>query len=272
MDKRVGMRTMAWSLARSLAVLAHVACVFSASACSDDDESDPGTDSGLTDAGMQTDAGDAAPDGGVGTAIEGELCDATEQCVAGLRCVITAIGAQAVGICGRPCATDTECGTEACFSYTDDAADKHCVNYVRAAYGSCGVGHTARCADRTCLYLPQSTVGLCVDLCSISADDAGVDDEDAGVGASDVACADSENNCVTGLFASSEQGVCGTYVERGEPCGLEQGIFCRDDSLCAPADPQDFNSEFLCRQDCSSNGQCDTGECTDIQGTFAYCL
>jgi hypothetical protein len=275
MHKRVDSK--AWSVLRSLVVLAQLACATFLVACSDDDDADgPQPDSGVTDAGTQNDAGDAATtDAGFGTALEGELCTATDECVSGLRCVIGTVGTQAVGICGRPCATNAECGTEACFTYTGDAADQHCVNFVRAAYAPCGIGETARCgADRTCLYLPQSTIGLCVDLCVVSSEDAGVSDDDAGVPnePDEASCPDSENSCVTGLLASAETGVCGTYVDRGEPCGLEQGIFCRGENICAPADPEDFNSEFLCRQDCSADGRCDSGSCTDVQGMFAYCL
>ncbi len=229
---------------------------------------------------------------------EGDPCDLTGQssglpaCRGKLKCVESVF---TLGVCGRSCKTNTDCGNadEVCYSYSGQAKDGHCVNLIKDEYGRCGVGDTSICDQRSCLYLPNQPVGVCIDTCAldgspVAAGDGGVDasaDEDAGqdptAGASGlgapagaVECPSSES-CVDNVLADAmlNEGVCGTVVGRGDECGIEQGIYCPSGDICAPEDPNDLSSKLRCFQDCSSTGsKCDKGKCVTVQGVFAYCL
>ncbi|MFI5306870.1 MAG: hypothetical protein ACHQ53_05950 [Polyangiales bacterium] len=227
---------------------------------------------------------------------EGEACDLPGQpsqslpaCQGKLKCVASLF---TVGVCGRGCKTDTDCGhdDEICYSYSNQAKDGHCVNLVKDEYAQCGVGNTSRCDGRSCLYLPNEPIGVCIDTCALDGttppSDAGVADEDAGtvtsvadagaslpVGA--VACAATET-CVDNILSQpmDNEGVCGTVAKRGDACGILQGIYCPSGDVCAPENPADPSSKLRCFQDCSTlDITCDKGtKCVLVQDVFAYCM
>jgi len=228
---------------------------------------------------------------------EGEPCDLPGEaktplpvCQAKLKCVESLF---TVGVCGRPCKTDTDCGhdDEVCYSYSNQAKDGHCVNLVKDEYARCGVGDTSRCDGRSCLYLPNAPVGVCIDTCALDGtappSDAGVADEDGGTAPDTqssadagslpkgaVACPGSET-CIDDILSDpmTNEGVCGTVAKRGDPCGILQGIYCETGDICAPQDPSDLTSKLRCFQDCRSlDGTCDKGKCVIVQNLFAYCM
>jgi hypothetical protein len=226
---------------------------------------------------------------------EGEPCDLPGQtkqslpaCQGKLKCVESLF---TVGVCGRGCKTDTDCGhdDEICYSYSKQAKDGHCVNQVKDEYARCGVGDTSRCDGRSCLYLPNEPIGVCIDTCALDGttapSDAGVADEDAGTATSvadagstlpvgAVECSAAES-CIDSILAQPMQneGVCGTVAKRGAPCGITQGIYCEPGDLCAPENPADLSSKLRCFQDCSTlDVTCAKGKCVIVQDLFAYCM
>jgi hypothetical protein len=258
-------------------------------------------------------------DGGVVDGEEGQPCDIFGQpphglpaCLPKLKCVASIF---TVGVCARGCKTDTDCGKgdEVCYSYSKQAKDGHCVNKVKDAYGLCGVADTSICDNRSCLYLPNQPIGVCIDTCALDGSpvagsdagtDAGIDGgTDAGIdgGAGDdagldtsgssgssgtktpsgstapegaVACGMAQS-CVDNVLSApmTNEGVCGTVVARGEPCGIAHGIYCQEGDICAPEKPTDLRSKLRCFQDCSAaSSKCDKGKCLVVQGLFAYCM
>jgi hypothetical protein len=264
------------ALASSLSLLV-VIC--SLCACSDDTNGtskDAGSDGGHAGTGgnhMAHDAGEAADSGAPGKdsgapSAEGAVCAATSDCDKGLRCIQASNDSVSIGICARPCASREQCEAgEICYAYTTDPADAHCVNLVKETYAFCGVGETSRCDHHTCLYFPSSTVGLCVDLCSLSGDaDAGTDDSGVAL----ATCSGSET-CIDGVVDSPTQGLCGTSVAPGAKCGVQSGRFCTSGYGCTLDDPKVATGQRHCREDCSDDGKCKTGSCKGVVGQTAFC-
>ncbi|HEX7480508.1 MAG TPA: hypothetical protein VF331_22095 [Polyangiales bacterium] len=237
-----------------------------------------------SDAGTSSDAGtvrDAAPtsDGSVeaGAGLkEGDLCQMASDCNVGLACVTDSNGFGTTGICARACTSDTDCGTEICYSQTGMAADAHCVNVLRTQFVICGSGDTSICArPLTCLYDPKSTLGRCVNICPLATaatDDGGLND--AGVtadsGAASNPC-DTNQTCLTDILSSTTEGVCAQHAARSKLCGSAMGIFCEGTDLCAPDDPTNPSSPRHCREDCTSTNKCSQGTCTSV-GSLGVCF
>ena len=248
-------------------------------ACGDDDSGKgPGSDAGLLRDAGGVDAGDA----GAGMGTEGFPCRAAGDCNSGLACVLNIFVDQSgrdIGVCARSCENDPDCNTdEVCFGYTNASADRHCVNVVNDEYGLCGVGDTSICrSDRSCLYFPDSAVGVCIDTCAVNGgDESDGGTEDAGTSAipqGAVMCQSGET-CIDGVLASpmDNEGVCGTLVRRGGECGLEMGKYCDEGDICAPEDPSDLSSTPRCFEDCTSSGTCESGDCVIVQQQFGYCM
>jgi hypothetical protein len=228
-----------------------------------------------------TGGGSGAPTG-TGTKLEGDQCATTPECGMGLTCVATRIqtsqGLVGVNVCARACAQTMECkggaggkGDEECLSpYTMLARDAHCINFEPDAFAICGIGETAACdGERRCLYFPDSTIGVCVDLCAQDpTQDAGVE----GL----VTCPGSQK-CVPNVVANDALGVCGTSGPRDQSCGIEMGIFCTGTDICIPDDINAETGPEHCREDCTDTNACSSGGvCTklsDPSGTvsFSYC-
>jgi hypothetical protein len=219
---------------------------------------------------------------GASSGDEGTPCDSTHKCANKLTCVESLF--VNVSICARGCTTKADCANadEVCYTYSGMPKDGHCVNLVTDEYATCGVADTSVCDHRSCLYLPDEPIGVCIDTCALDGTTSGTSDEDAGVAASTaapqgaVACAAAET-CIDGTriltSADPNEGVCGIVAKRGESCGIEHGIYCDVADICAPKDPNDLSSAQLCFQDCSAAGtRCDTGKCIDVQGFFSYCM
>jgi hypothetical protein len=212
---------------------------------------------------------------GSGDLTEGDQCTTTAECGSGMACVTAAVGQQAVRICARPCAADTDCGksdaggagNEVCDSpYTNLAKDAHCINFEPAAYAYCGVGETAACGgDRACLYFPNSTIGVCVNLCATDPT------KDAGIDGLAAMCSNSQA-CVSGVVEDPAVGVCGAQVKRDAECGIEKGIFCSGTDICVPDDLNMDMGPQHCREDCTDAGTCTAGgACTAVRNLFSYC-
>ena len=219
-------------------------------------------------------SGSGGDDGGMGTGmgIEGDLCQRATDCGGTLICVDSGFN---VGVCARGCVSDDDCGTELCLSRTNFESDLHCENVERAEFALCGAAVTAICAENyTCLISPDVPVlGVCTNICLVDEDNDGgtpaVHDGDAGF-----ATCDADQTCVNIEFQSEPDGnvgICAQEVEIGEACGIEMGTLCKDTDVCAPADPLADDTEYFCRVDCSEDGECSEGTCTDVRNEYAYC-
>jgi hypothetical protein len=221
------------------------------------------------DGGSGVGGGDAS----VGEGEEGFPCLTMDDCgmsAEGAQLTCVASGFQDFGVCARSCTSDNDCGTEVCrIAPGGTAADAHCVNLLNEEFALCGIVETSDCADAAglvCLYLPDAPYGVCTTLCTSSGDDGGVPDP----------ICDDDQFCRGGIVGMSTpddpDGVCGTHAARGEVCGIFEGAFCNTGDLCAPEDPADDATAFICRQDCTdADVMCDTGTCTQLQGSF-FCL
>jgi hypothetical protein len=240
-----------------------------------------GQTAGSSSAGRGGSSGATAGAGGVtgtGDLLEGDQCTATAECGPGTVCVTAAVGQQAVRVCARPCTAATEAtdcgksdaggkGTEVCDSpYTELARDAHCINLQPDAYAYCGVGETAACdGDRACLYFPQSTIGVCVNLCAVDPT------QDAGIEGLAATCSNSQA-CVSGVVENEAVGVCGSQVARDAECGIEKGIFCSGTDICVPDDLNADEGPQHCREDCTESSSCTSGgACTAVRNLFKYC-
>ncbi len=221
--------------------------------------------------------GDGDGDAGAGEGVEGAPCGTAADCTSDLSCVVSGFN---FGVCARPCAGDTDCGTELCASYSGLQVDAHCINVIREEFAYCGVAETSNCSNTLgldCLYLPNLPIGVCVHFC-----DSGSSDGDGGVSETPVtdggvaipAC-EGPQTCIANIVEEGTDGIdgiCGTYVNRGEPCGIQLGGFCKEEDLCGNANPEDPDSEdYRCFQDCSVADVCDEGTCTPYRD-IAYCL
>lgn len=224
--------------------------------------------------GAKAGAGGAAT--GSGMLTEGDQCTTTAECGTGLTCVTAAVGQTAVRVCARSCAQDTDCGksdaggkgTELCDSpYTNLARDAHCINLEPDAFAYCGVGETSACdGDRACLYFPNSTIGVCVDLCATDPT------MDAGLEGLPAMCPSSSLKCVSNVVENPAVGVCGTQVARDGECGIEMGIFCSGTDICVPDDLASDEGPQHCREDCTDTNACMSGgACTAVRNQFRYC-
>jgi hypothetical protein len=206
------------------------------SCCDDDgDARDSGTSG--------RDSGQSPSDEGT----EGWPCRGQNECIDDLRCNASPIvvGGVEVGVCGAPCSSNQQCGDRLCLSYSGREADGHCVDIVNEEYELCGVADTSVCSnDLVCLYLPNLPVGVCVRLCALDGE-AGEAGEDAGVS---VGGCSAGRTCIDGVIADGEagEGVCGTLVERGEPCGIDSGFYCREEDVCAFENPRDPSAAPRC--------------------------
>lgn len=214
---------------------------------------------------------------GSGKLTEGDQCKSTAECAAGLTCLTATVQGTPVLICARLCQDDSGCGKsdaggageELCLSpYTGLAKDAHCINFEPEAFSYCGVGYTAACdGDRQCLYFPNQTIGICVDLCTVDPT------QDAG---SDVprTCPTASRSCVPDVVADEAVGVCGKQAGRDAECGIELGIFCETSGtdICVPDDLNADEGPQHCREDCTEAGTCKGGgACTAVSNQFAYC-
>jgi hypothetical protein len=218
---------------------------------------------------------------GSGTLGEGDQCTTTMECGTGLTCIAAKVGGTNVRICARSCAQDTDCGksdaggkgTEVCDSpYTMLARDAHCINLEPDAFAYCGVGETSACdGDRACLYFPNSTIGVCVDLCATDPT------MDAGLEGLPAMCPAGGNlKCVSNVVENPAVGVCGTQVALGGECGIETGVFCSGTDICVPDDLNADEGPQHCREDCTDTNACaGGGTCSAVmsQGRllFRYC-
>lgn len=225
-------------------------------------------------------AGGAGGLGSPGGMEEGEPCMGASDCATGLRCagvpgLMLSTGVP-VGVCGKPCAMDDECGDGAvCYAYSDMDRDKHCVDVIEEDFALCGIAETSVCGvNRVCLVFDTPVVGLCATLCQ-----TGASDDDAGVPSGEpggAGCA-SGQSCIGGVLADAMagEGICGKQVARGAECGIDLGVgdFCGPGDVCAPDDVNDAESPVRCYQECSrAEPQCDTGTCAIIPNAFGYCL
>lgn len=262
-----------------------VLCVLAA-ACGDDEG---GSDDGgaATGAGAGGTAGGGSggtggrqtlpdPDGGsgvgggdpvIGDGEEGQGCATPDDCglVAGVH--LTCVNSGGFGVCARGCETDGDCGTELCDSpYTGLAEDAHCIDLVNEEFAACGGITTSLCSSEaglTCFLYSDVPAGVCMTQCIAAADDAGV---------VDTVCK-SDQVCVASVVSGGDgtEGVCGTTVGRGEPCGSELGKFCPAEDICAPDDPENMSSPITCHQTCArADDACDEGACLQVRTTF-YC-
>jgi hypothetical protein len=217
-----------------------------------------------------------AGSGGSGDLLEeGSTCTSDRECSSGLECMQAAVQGVGVRVCARPCTDDPECNGDVCGSpYTRRPQDAHCINIQQDQFGDCGPGHTAVCdPQRVCLYFPDVTIGVCVNLCSPD----GSADSDAGA---PIGECQAPQACIEDIVATPDPsvmiGVCGTQAARNDVCGIEVGGFCGDDDLCAPDDPEADESPSHCRENCSTSGTCVAGTCTSVtdssgQLAFRYC-
>ncbi len=268
--------------------------IFSLLGCSSDKKKSAAPVDASVDGSAAFDSGpaaDAAAAADGGTATEGSQCVKTADCGKGLSCVSDFNGSIMVGICARACASDTDCGTERCFSETGNAADAHCVNVVRKEFGTCGLASTSVCGQPLlCLYYSRTSAeGLCVNLCMLppapvdaGTDDAGAEDggtvakKDAGAANQDAGTANlcsTSQTCLSGIVDSPnhDKGLCGTTAARGKACGLEMGIFCDTGDICEYDAPGSSTAARHCYQDCTTTNKCDKGTCTP-DGSLGYCL
>jgi hypothetical protein len=215
------------------------------------------------------------PDAGpIDTELEGAACrfSMPADCPGGLTCVSAGDGF-AFGVCGRACASNADCGAEACLSLSGAAKDRHCVNFEREEFGACGSFDTAACADpRVCL--GTSTMyptGVCVSFCAVEGGDT-----DAG-GLPLQECKAAQKCIDLDPDDATSPGFCATEVNRGDTCepDFSDGKLCKVEDICGPIDPTaepGMATDFRCREDCSQSNTCVTGTCTDVQGMFAYCI
>lgn len=224
--------------------------------------------------GSTAGAGGAAT--GTGSLGEGDQCTTTADCGSGLTCLTAAVGQTAVRICARNCAQDTDCGksdaggkgTEICDSpYTNLARDAHCINLEPDAFAYCGVGETSACdGDRACLYFPNQTIGVCVDLCATDPT------MDAGIEGLPAMCSTAGLKCISNVVENDAIGVCGKEVPRDGECGIEMGIFCTGTDICVPDDLNADEGPQHCREDCTMTNMCASGgACTAVRNLFKYC-
>ena len=218
-------------------------------------------------------AGSTAGAGGItgmGSREEGDQCMTTVDCMPGLQCVPARVGQVAIRICGRPCTSNSMCGSETCASpYTQNPKDSICIKTEPAPFALCGAGVTAVCGgDRVCLYFQDSTVGVCVDLCALDPT------KDAGLDGLPAMCPVPGQSCISGIVddgGAEAVGLCGTEVGRDAECGLDSGKLCKGSDICVPDDFKDENSPQHCREDCEKTGMCTGGgTCTVYQG-ITYC-
>ena len=208
---------------------------------------------------------------GSGSGAEGEECMTTADCGMGLACVISAITEDTgIRVCARPCSPATEatdCGSESCESDTGRAQDAHCRNYEPAPFAICGPGATAACGgQRTCLFLPDAPIGICVDVCALDPS------KDAGVDGPLLEKCPGTQTCISDIVDQAGVGICGTEVKRDEVCGIEMGKFCPASDICFPDDPTNDDSPQHCREDCTKSGMCTMGgTCTAYRNLFSYC-
>jgi hypothetical protein len=226
--------------------------------------------------GGSSTAGTAGAATGTGDLTEGDQCTTTAACGTGLTCITAEVQNTSVLICARVCADDSACGKsdaggagmEICDSpYTGLARDAHCINFEPDAYAYCGVGFTAACdKDRACLYFPNQTIGICVDLCATDPT------QDAGIADLPAACPTAAQACVPGVVANDAIGVCGKQAALDAECGIEMGIFCSGTDICVPDDLNADEGPQHCRADCTDTGACSSGGvCTTVSMRFAYC-
>jgi hypothetical protein len=237
-------------------------------ACGDDEDSKKGD----TDAGL--DGGLARIDGGpmplVDGAVPGEVgypCATASECDETLDCIPHAFPGMAglYGFCGKSCANNSECGADmVCSSDTGTTDGLYCAELVHEEYGICGPAVGTVCDNRACLYAPNLPVGVCVDLCTLSAsaEDAGVEDG----GMDDFALCRVGQNCMD-VLGSADTGVCGSFVARGAECGISTGSFCNEEDVCAPNDLSDPGAGTSCFQSCADPGvTCAQGSCLNAGG------
>jgi hypothetical protein len=211
----------------------------------------------------------------IGAELEGDPCNFNDPagCPDGMRCVSSGDDF-AFGVCGRPCATNTDCGAERCLSLSGAMEDLHCVNFVREEFGACGSLDTAACAEpRICLgtssLLPT---GVCVNFCAVE----GMDTDAGGLPIQE--CTASQSCIDLDPTDATSPGFCATEAARGDTCepDFSDGRLCKIEDICAPIDPNvrapAMPTDFRCREDCSQSNTCVTGTCTDVQGEFAYCI
>jgi hypothetical protein len=269
-------------------LLSTAGCGSSKSKSNGTGQKDGGTNAGSGSGGSRSGSGSggsssSTTDGGIGPSgpgEEGAPCDAMHKCNGKLNCVASIF--QNLGVCARGCTKSTDCteAGEVCFSYSGAAADGHCVNKVTEEYGTCGVAETSVCDHRSCLYLPDLPIGVCVDTCALSSSASGDDAGAAGAVPDGAVMCAAKESCIDGVLSGPlpNEGICGVVVKRGDSCGIEKGIYCPSGDICAPKDPKDLNSDPQCFQDCSDNNgaPCTSGKCVIVQdqGTdlFAYCM
>jgi hypothetical protein len=279
-------------LHRSIGFGLALTCLACGLACGDDDDSPDGGAAGKAGGSSAGTSGSSGPSPGRGgrggdsgtvggssadagpidTEMEGFPCrfgNATD-CPGGLRCV-SAGDEFAFGVCGRPCATNDDCGAERCLSLSGAMDDLHCVNFVREEFGPCGSIETAACADpRVCLGTSSELpVGVCVNFCAVEGADT-----DAG-GLPLQTCMAAQTCVDLDTTDPTSPGFCATEVGRGETCEADfsDGRLCELADICAPKDPNaDPVTDFRCREDCTMSNTCVSGTCTDVQGEFAYCV
>jgi hypothetical protein len=207
---------------------------------------------------------------GMGSLEEGDQCTTTAECGMGMACVAAKVQNIPIRICGRPCTSPAQCGSENCGSYSGMPKDSICINTEPAPFALCGVGVTAACGGtRQCLYFQDSTVGFCVDLCALDpTKDAGLEEDIAAM------CPIASQSCIGGIVddnGANAVGLCGTEVARDAECGLDEGKLCKGSDICVPEDFNDPKSVQHCREDCSKMGTCTSGGACTVFQDITYC-
>ncbi|MDH5671128.1 MAG: hypothetical protein OEZ06_03205 [Myxococcales bacterium] len=246
-----------------------------------DDSGDPVSGDGGSD-GSTSDPAKNDPDSGaasdrdpsqliaVGDGEDGSFCTRQSDCGEGLSCVEAGVdsGGRPVGICGRECQGDSDCGAEVCVGLTSNATVGVCFNFVREEFGECGIGATALCSDRSCT---DDFLGYCVNLCEVPFDsDAGTADEiPASVTTAECSAG---QECLGNLITFNTLGICATPVARGESCDLSKGTDCAPGDICVPVDLDDPSGDWRCFEDCTDDNTCDAGSCQDVNGVIGFCV
>jgi hypothetical protein len=245
-------------LAAIVGLVAGGAAAVLSGAC--DDWNSTGQHSGIGPTRMSVDSGPlegggmALPDGGVGLCgHEGDMCLAT-ACCGGLRCVMDSPNS---GMCYRPCAANTDCGSGCCTDLKG-TGDLEC-----APASACANPCTKQGA--TCTSSTHCCTGQCV---------TGTTNVDFN--GCRPSCA-TNSDCLTGCCQHFSNAVNGFCVDAQYCACAPTGADCSSLGCCSgtcAATQLDGAPPFYCHVNCLGALDCDGGCCSNHlpAKTYGICL